>query len=163
MNKEMILKNGELVRTNINRIICRNQNWAKNVKYNLTEFLNDVVLDDDIIDALHQTHVDDGETIISIINLSYHEFMNYLYDDLSQHNFAELGVDAQKLLLKFGLPQLSDGEYKFYARDYEIVTNLIKNFSDNLIIQYCVFLLLKKQYNVERAKTSTMNGFILGL
>lgn len=163
MKKEMILENVELVRTNINRIVCNSQNWAKNVKDNLTEFLNDFVLDDDIIDALHQTHVDDGETIISIINLSYREFMNYLYDDLSQHNFAELADDAKKLLMKFGLPQLPDGDYKFYARDYEIVINLIKNFSDNLIIQYCVFLLLKKQYNIERAKTSTMNGFILGL
>lgn len=133
----MIFENAELVRTNINRIICNNQNWEKTVKENLTHFLNDTE--------------------------PHYEFLKYLYDDLSKQYFIGISHDAQVSLMKFGLPKLADGEYKTWARDFEIVSNLINNYSNNLIIQYCVYLVLKNWYDIEQAKTSTMNGYIASL
>lgn len=140
MNKEMILENVELVRTNINRIVCNSQNWDMKVP-NMLYYWRD--------------HIDKNDDAF------YKFWMDKLMHGLEKYDFTYIDNDTKNVLLALG--RADDIPLGIKTTTEECIMNLIKNFPENLIIQYCVFLLLKKWYNIEQAKTSTMNGYILGL
>lgn len=141
MKKEMILENVELVRTNINRIVCFGKDWDKSVSGMLYYWRDKIDKND---------------------NHFYRFWMNKLMHGLEKYDFIYIDDETKNDLIALGRA-CDNRPVGIDATTDECIMNLIKNFSDNLIIQYCVFLLLKKQYNIERAKTSTMNGYILGL
>ena len=141
MNKDMILENVELVSYNINCIVCNSKGWEMTVP-NMLYYWRD--------------HIDKNDDAF------YKFWMDKLMRGLERHDFVYIDDETENDLIALGRA-CDNRPVGIYATTDECIMNLIKNFSDNLIIQYCVFLLLKKQYNIERAKTSTMNGFILGL
>ena len=156
MKKEMILENVELVRTNINRIVCNSQNWDMKV-HNMLYYWKDHLDENKKTFPPIPNDADEDD-----VDIFYNFWMDKLMCGLERHDFVYIDNETENDLIALGRA-CDNRPIGIYATTDECIMNLIKNFSDNLIIQYCVFLLLKKQYNIERAKTSTMNGFILGL
>lgn len=156
MNKEMILEKVELVRTNINRIVCNSQNWDMKVA-NLLYYWKDHLDKNKKTFPPIPNDADEDD-----VDVFYNYWMNKLMHCLEKYDFVYIDDETKNDLLAIGRA-CDNRPIGIDATTDECIMNLIKNFSDNLIIQYCVFLLLKKQYNIERAKTSTMNGILLGL
>ena len=140
MNKDMILEKVELVSYNINCIVCNSKGWEMTVP-NMLYYWRD--------------HIDKNDDHF------YKFWMDKLMHGLEKYDFTYVDNDTKNVLLALG--RADDIPLGIKTTTEECIMNLIKNFSDNLIIQYCVFLLLKKWYNIEQAKTSTMNGYLLGL
>lgn len=156
MNKDMILENVELVRTNINRIVCFGKDWDKSVSSMLYYWRDHL---DENKKTFPPIPFDADEDDVDVF---YNYWMNKLMCGIEKYDFVYIDDETKNDLLTISRA-CDNRPVGIEATTDECIMNLIKNFSDNLIIQYCVFLLLKKQYNIERAKTSTMNGFILGL
>lgn len=156
MNKEMILEKVELVRTNINRIVCFGKDWDKSVSGMLYYWKDHIDENKKTFPPIPNDADEDD------VDVFYNFWMNKLMHGIEKNDFIYIDDETKNDLIALGRA-CDNRPIGIDATTDECIMNLIKNFSDNLIIQYCVFLLLKKQYNIERAKTSTMNGILLGL
>ena len=156
MNKEMILENAKLVNMNIGHIYYHNKISDMNVHNSLYYWRDHIDGNKKTFPSIPNDADEDD------VDVFYNFWMNKLMHGLERHDFVYIDDETENDLIAIGRA-CDNRPIGIYATTDECIMNLIKNFSDNLIIQYCVFLLLKKWHNIERANTSNINVFTIGL